>query len=84
MKLFKKKHFVWTEPWCFCQRIRDRGDWLRAIIPALLACVGVSILLVLARGGNLIWWQIALIGLAAGAVVQLGVEAAYMRRDLPG
>jgi hypothetical protein len=82
MKLFRKNKFVWMEPWFFCQRVRDRGDWIRAVIPAILGCAGISVLLLFVRGGALQWWQIALCGLGLGAVIQLGIEAAYMRRDI--
>lgn len=82
MKLFRKNKFVWSEPWFFCQRVRDGGDWARAVVPAIVGAVLVAGLLVFARGGNLLWWQIALCGLGIGAAIQLGVEAAYLRRDI--
>lgn len=83
MKIFKgKKKFVWSEPWFFCQRIRSRGEWFKAVIPAVLAGVGISALLLFAQGGKIPWYIIALCGLGLAAVVQLGIEAAYMRRDI--
>ena len=81
MALFKKNKFAWSEPWFFCQRVRDRWDWLKAIVPAVLAWAGVSFLVHQAQAPNMPWWQIVLWGLAAGAVVQLGIEAAFLRRD---
>ena len=81
MKLFKKNKFAWTEPWFFCQRIRDRSEWLRAVLPAVATGTLITGLL-FARGPNLQWWQIVLLGLATAAVIQFGIEAAYMRRDI--
>ena len=82
MKLFRKNKFVWSEPWFFCQRVRNRSDWLRAVLPAVAGCILIVALLFFVRGGNLQWWQIALCGLGIAAAIQIGVEAAYMRRDI--
>lgn len=83
MKIFKgKKKFVWSEPWFFCQRIRDRSDWLKAIIPSILAAIAISVLVFFSLGPKATWYVIAACALAAAAVVQLAIEAAYMRRDV--
>lgn len=81
MKLFRGKTFVWSEPWFFCQRIRDRSDWLKALLPALLVSCGLAALL-LFRGVNMAWWWTILVALGGGAAVQLGIEAAFLRRDI--
>ena len=80
MPLIKKNKFAWTEPWFFCQRIRSRGEWIRAVLPAIFAWIGMTVLLVVAQ--NLPWWQVLLLGMAAAGVIQLAIEAAYLRRDV--
>jgi|GEM_PF-2195195 len=80
MKPFWKKNFVWTEPWFFCQRIRDRADWFRALIPAVLGTIGVAVLVYVAQGNKLGLACIP-IGLMAGAAIQLAIEAPFLRRD---
>lgn len=82
MAIFTKNRFVWSEPWFFCQRVRDRRDWTKALLPAVAAAILISVLLMMARGANLSWWQSISLGLAFGLVVQLGIEAAYLRRDV--
>lgn len=73
---------VWTEPWFFCQRIRDRSDWIRALAPAVLAFVGITTLLLFFAVAKIQWWQAVLLGLGVASAVQFGIEAAYMRRDI--
>lgn len=80
MKPFWKKNFVWTEPWFFCQRIRDRGDWFRALIPAVLGTIAVAVLVFVAQG-NKMGLACIPIGLMAGAAIQLAIEAPFLRRD---
>ncbi|MGN6546114.1 MAG: hypothetical protein ACTHK7_13755 [Aureliella sp.] len=82
MKLFVKNKFVWNEPWFFCQRIRDRRDWFRALLVGIGTWVVITTAILLAGRGNFQWWQSILIGLGAGAVVQLALEASMMRREV--
>ena len=82
MKLFAKNKFVWTEPWFFCQRIRDSKVWLWAVLPAILVALIITVALFFEGRQNMDWWKIIGLGLAAGLVVQFGMEAAYLNREV--
>ncbi len=45
MAFFRKRRFMWYEPWFFQQRIRTVGSWLRLglLLLIIAALVGVAI-----------------------------------------
>jgi hypothetical protein len=77
-----KKKFVWSEPWFFCQRVRDRQIWIKALIPAVAATVGVAVLLFFFAKIRLPWWEIILLSVGLGLMIQLFIEAAFLRREV--
>ncbi len=81
MALFQKNKFVWTEPWFFCQRIRNRRGWVwiagaGVAVAILLFC---AIFFTRPQAGIAAAVTVACI---AGGVIWMIIEAPQMRREI--